>query len=137
MFTVDIGGYLCTLYGNHLRVRSAERSSKKLKSKSTTDLWLHTQLFYWHTYDVVNHLIIIKLRCEFMFLTQQHKDITHFYVLLSFHNAHFGQGALYSQSGPYVKTKTLLTEGQLHQELIFKCIPYKQLHEGTWLIPMV
>ncbi|XP_046842716.1 ribonuclease P protein subunit p29-like [Xenia sp. Carnegie-2017] len=38
VFTVDVGGYLCTLYGNHLRVRSAERSSKKLKSKSTTDL---------------------------------------------------------------------------------------------------
>ena len=38
VFTVDIDGYLCTLYGNQLRVRSAERSSKKFKAKPTTDL---------------------------------------------------------------------------------------------------
>ncbi len=38
VFTVDIHGYLCTLYGNQLRVRSAERVSKKFKTKRTTDL---------------------------------------------------------------------------------------------------
>ena len=38
VFTVDIEGYLCTLYGNQLRIRSAERSSKKFKTKPTTDL---------------------------------------------------------------------------------------------------
>ena len=38
VFNVDIQGYLCTLYGNQLRVRSAERSSKKFKTKPTTDL---------------------------------------------------------------------------------------------------
>lgn len=38
VFIVEMEGYRITIFGNQLRIRSAERSSKKFKSKPTTDL---------------------------------------------------------------------------------------------------
>ncbi|XP_077983316.1 ribonuclease P protein subunit p29-like isoform X2 [Glandiceps talaboti] len=38
IFCVEFEGVLITLYGNHLRRRSSERSVKKFKSKTTIDL---------------------------------------------------------------------------------------------------
>ena len=38
VFTVEMEDYRIKMFGNQLRVRSAERSSKKFKSKPTTDL---------------------------------------------------------------------------------------------------
>ncbi|XP_076449003.1 ribonuclease P protein subunit p29-like isoform X1 [Babylonia areolata] len=38
VFTMEWGGCVFTIHGNHFRVKAAERSSRKFKVKSTTDL---------------------------------------------------------------------------------------------------
>ena len=76
VFSFCVHNYEFSLYGNHMKFRSSERSARKFKDKPTIDLWpLDTKSSFLPPIQVHNVFLLMKINYqEEMGNTTQYKN---------------------------------------------------------------